>query len=80
MLASAMREALEASVESLTAMGAAGRRRVLVRHDAMKEAQKLKELIERRINSTSESGAERRGLGLFSVCSGKGFSRTVRTG
>jgi glycosyltransferase involved in cell wall biosynthesis len=45
-LAAAMREALEASVEQLASMGAAGRTRVLERHDALKEAAKLKNLIE----------------------------------
>lgn len=47
-LARAMREALNAPVEKLTAMGAAGRAYVLDQHDARREAQKLKDLIARR--------------------------------
>lgn len=46
-LAEAMREALNASVEQLAAMGAAGRRIVGERHDTLKEAIKLKALFER---------------------------------
>jgi glycosyltransferase involved in cell wall biosynthesis len=45
-LADAMREALEAPVEKLSLMGVAGRKRVVDRHDALKEAAKLKRLIE----------------------------------
>jgi glycosyltransferase involved in cell wall biosynthesis len=45
-LAEAMREALAATVEQLTAMGAAGRARVMDRHDVGKEARKLKSLFE----------------------------------
>jgi glycosyltransferase involved in cell wall biosynthesis len=44
-LAEAMQAALEASPEQLAAMGAAGRARVLERHDIMKEAAKLKQLF-----------------------------------
>lgn len=44
-LAAAMREALAAPVSQLAAMGAAGRAHVLMHHDAMKEAQKLKNLF-----------------------------------
>jgi glycosyltransferase involved in cell wall biosynthesis len=47
-LAEAMREALAATVEQLTAMGAAGRARVMDRHDVGKEARKLKNLFEGR--------------------------------
>jgi colanic acid/amylovoran biosynthesis glycosyltransferase len=45
-LAQAMREALAASVEQLATMGAAGRLRVVERHDSLKEAAKLKSLFE----------------------------------
>jgi glycosyltransferase involved in cell wall biosynthesis len=45
-LSQAMREALEASVEQLAAMGAAGRLRVIERHDVLTEAAKLKSLFE----------------------------------
>jgi glycosyltransferase involved in cell wall biosynthesis len=45
-LAYAMREALEAPVAQLTAMGAAGRLQVIEHHDTMKEALKLKALFE----------------------------------
>lgn len=45
-LSDAMRAALEASVEQLAAMGAAGRLRVEQRHDSLKEAAKLKDLFE----------------------------------
>jgi glycosyltransferase involved in cell wall biosynthesis len=44
-LSQAMREALEASVEQLARMGAAGRQRVAERHDSLKEAAKLKQLF-----------------------------------
>jgi colanic acid/amylovoran biosynthesis glycosyltransferase len=46
-LAEAMREAIVASQKQLAAMGAAGRGRILGEHDALKEAQKLKNLFER---------------------------------
>jgi colanic acid/amylovoran biosynthesis glycosyltransferase len=45
-LADAMREALEATVSQLTAMGAAGRLRVIERHDSLIEAGKLKKLFQ----------------------------------
>jgi glycosyltransferase involved in cell wall biosynthesis len=45
-LAEALREALATAPERLAAMGAAARARVLEQHDALKEAQKLKELFE----------------------------------
>ena len=45
-LANAMREALAATVDQLTAMGAAGRVHVNEHHDAFKEAKKLNELFE----------------------------------
>ena len=46
-LAEAMREALLAPVTRLTAMGEAGRGLVQEHHDALKEAKKLKSLLER---------------------------------
>jgi glycosyltransferase involved in cell wall biosynthesis len=46
-LADAMSEALDASVEQLTAMGLVGRARISECHDALKEAAKLKELFQR---------------------------------
>jgi colanic acid/amylovoran biosynthesis glycosyltransferase len=46
-LAGAMREALIAPAAQLAAMGAAGRRHILDQHDALKEAEKLKCLLER---------------------------------
>jgi len=45
-LAEAMREALVAPIDQLATMGAAARARVMERHDALKEATKLKELFE----------------------------------
>jgi Glycosyl transferases group 1 len=45
-LAEAMREALTAPVEQLAAMGAAGHARIIENHDVLKEAKKLKSLIE----------------------------------
>jgi colanic acid/amylovoran biosynthesis glycosyltransferase len=45
-LAQAMREALNATVEQLAAMGAEGRRHILNEHDALQEAKKLKALME----------------------------------
>jgi glycosyltransferase involved in cell wall biosynthesis len=45
-LAHALREALAAPVEQLANMGAAGRARIIKRHDAIKEAAKLKRLFE----------------------------------
>jgi glycosyltransferase involved in cell wall biosynthesis len=48
-LAQAMHEALVAPIAQLTAMGAAGRRHILDQHDVLKEAKKLKILIERSI-------------------------------
>jgi glycosyltransferase involved in cell wall biosynthesis len=48
-LSQAMRESLEASVERLACMGAAGRARVVDQHDVFKEATKLKELFEQHI-------------------------------
>jgi colanic acid/amylovoran biosynthesis glycosyltransferase len=47
-LAEAMREALEAPIEQLAAMGDLGRRHVLEYHDTLKEAAKLKSLFEGR--------------------------------
>lgn len=46
-LAQAMQEALVAPVAQLAAMGAAGRRHILDQHDVLKEAEKLKSLMER---------------------------------
>jgi colanic acid/amylovoran biosynthesis glycosyltransferase len=46
-LSEAMRTALEASVDQLAAMGAAGRGRVIESHDSMKEAGKLLRLIQK---------------------------------
>jgi len=46
-LAEAMREALDAPIEQLAAMGAAGRVHVIAHHDSYKEAAKLKSLFER---------------------------------
>ncbi len=46
-LAQAMREALLMPVEQLTTMGEAGRRHILEHHDVLKEAKKLKNLLER---------------------------------
>jgi glycosyltransferase involved in cell wall biosynthesis len=48
-LAQAMHEALVAPIAQLTAMGAAGRRHILDQHDVLKEAKKLKILMERSI-------------------------------
>jgi glycosyltransferase involved in cell wall biosynthesis len=45
-LAEAMREALVASIDQLATMGAAARTRVIERHDASREATKLKKLFE----------------------------------
>ena len=45
-LADAMRDALETPIERLAVMGAAGRVQVIARHDARKEAAKLKSLFE----------------------------------
>jgi colanic acid/amylovoran biosynthesis glycosyltransferase len=45
-LAEAMREALEASVEQIETMGAAGRLHIAEQHDARKEAVKLRRLFE----------------------------------
>lgn len=49
-LSEAMREALEAPVEQLASMGAAGRLRVAARHDSLKEAAKLKDLFDQHLN------------------------------
>lgn len=46
-LADAMREALEMPVETMDKMAAVGRLRVIERHDAVKEAAKLKRLFEK---------------------------------
>lgn len=48
-LAAAIREALTASIDQLTAMGAIGRAHVIEHHNAMKEAQKLQDLFAKRI-------------------------------
>jgi len=45
-LAKAMREAIGAPVEQLSAMGLAGRRHIVENHDAFKEAKKLKSLMQ----------------------------------
>lgn len=45
-LAAAMREVLAAPIEQLTAMGGAGRARIIERHNALTEAKKLKHLFE----------------------------------
>jgi colanic acid/amylovoran biosynthesis glycosyltransferase len=46
-LTKTMRDVLDASVDELTAMGAAGRAHVIEQHDSIKEAVKLKKLFER---------------------------------
>ena len=46
-LAEAMREALDASLVELAAMGEAGRRRIIAHHDVLKQSMKLKLLFER---------------------------------
>jgi glycosyltransferase involved in cell wall biosynthesis len=46
-LASALQSALHTSAERLTTMGEAGRAHILHQHDALKEARKLKSLIEK---------------------------------
>jgi glycosyltransferase involved in cell wall biosynthesis len=48
-LAQAMHEALVAPIAQLAAMGAAGRLHILDQHDVLREAKKLKSLIERAI-------------------------------
>jgi colanic acid/amylovoran biosynthesis glycosyltransferase len=48
-LSEAMRAALDASVDELTLMGKAARRRVTERHDSLREAEKLKKLVEKPI-------------------------------
>jgi colanic acid/amylovoran biosynthesis glycosyltransferase len=53
-LAQAMREALTAPIAQLTQMGAAGRCHILEHHDALKEAEKLKNLLERSTERNSE--------------------------
>lgn len=53
-LAQAMHEALIAPVAQLEAMGAAGRRHISDEHDAFKEAQKLKGLIERSVGQNDQ--------------------------
>ena len=53
-LSEAMCAAFEASVDQLTTMGEAGRKRVADRHDSVREAEKLKNLIERQIEITDE--------------------------
>lgn len=50
-LAEAMREALATPITQLAAMGVAGQRRILDHHDVLKEANKLKWLFERSIQS-----------------------------
>ena len=45
-LSGAMREALEADVDRLATLGAAGRARIIEHHDSVKEAAKLKRLFE----------------------------------
>ena len=57
-LAEAMSEALTASVEQLTAMGAAGRAHILECHDALKEAAKLKELFQKVIDTIRNSSTK----------------------
>jgi colanic acid/amylovoran biosynthesis glycosyltransferase len=52
-LAQAMHEALVATVDQLTGMGAAGRVHVSEHHDAFKEAKKLRELFKSVTDSTS---------------------------
>lgn len=53
-LAQAMREALVATVDQLTAMGAAGRVHVSEHHDAFKEANKLRELFKSVTDSSDD--------------------------
>lgn len=53
-LAQAMREALTAPVAQLAEMGAAGRRHILEHHDALKEAEKLKHLLDRGAGMAAE--------------------------
>ena len=45
-LADAMRKALLAPIEQLATMGAAGKQHILEYHDALREAKKLKSLLE----------------------------------
>jgi glycosyltransferase involved in cell wall biosynthesis len=53
-LSQAMRECLEAPVERLARMGAAGRARVVDQHDSFKEAVKLKQLFEQHIQPAGQ--------------------------
>jgi colanic acid/amylovoran biosynthesis glycosyltransferase len=64
-LSEAMRAALEAPVGQLTTMGAAGHRRVGERHDSIREAEKLKNLVEQQIqvqDKFNSSNPSRRAL------------------
>jgi glycosyltransferase involved in cell wall biosynthesis len=56
-LSQAMRECLEAPVERLARMGAAGRARVVDQHDSFKEAVKLKQLFEQHIHPAGKPSA-----------------------
>lgn len=58
-LTQAMREALIAPVEQLAAMGEAGRRHILDQHEALKEAKKLKYLLEQSVLGTATAGDNR---------------------
>jgi colanic acid/amylovoran biosynthesis glycosyltransferase len=53
-LAITIREALEATADQLTTMGAAGRLRVIERHDSVIEAGKLKTLFEETVRLGSQ--------------------------
>jgi len=55
-LATSIREALTAPLGQLEAMGLAGRCRVIEQHDVLKEAKKLKALVERVTAKYNESG------------------------
>jgi colanic acid/amylovoran biosynthesis glycosyltransferase len=52
-LAEAMRGALEGSVDQLATLGAAGRLRIIERHDSVKEAAKLKRLFQENTEAVS---------------------------
>jgi glycosyltransferase involved in cell wall biosynthesis len=54
-LAGALREVLEAPVECLASMGAAGRLHVIEHHDSLKEAAKLKSILEDHLSANSPS-------------------------
>jgi glycosyltransferase involved in cell wall biosynthesis len=57
-LAGAMREALTAPVERLAAMGVEGRLHIVKEHDCLKEASKIKKLLDSAAPTYSEAGPE----------------------